>query len=172
MTAAKRISLYRGRLVDLGLEPVALPGGATINLEIVRHPGGAVVLALDEEDRVCLLRQYRHAAGGWIWELPAGVIEAGEAPLATAKRELREEAGLEAAEWLLLGSTLPSPGFCSEELFLYRARGLTDFGARPDADEQIEVHFKPLDQVQSMAADGGIRDAKTIVALYRAAHLG
>ena len=75
MTASGRGSIYRGRLIELGLETAVLPNGATIELEIVRHPGGAVVLALDEADRVCLLRQYRHVAGDWIWELPAGVIE-------------------------------------------------------------------------------------------------
>ena len=170
MSQAGRTGIYRGRLVDLGLEPVVLPGGEAITLEIVRHPGGAVILALDEQERVCLLRQFRHAAGGWIWELPAGVIEPGEKPIETAKRELREETGLEAADWKPLGSTLPSPGFCSEELFLFRATGLTDIGARPDADEQIEVHYKPFPQVQKMAVDGSIRDAKTIIAIYRATH--
>jgi len=84
MTASGRISIYRGRLIELGLETAVLPNGATIELEIVRLPGGAVVLALDQTDRVCLLRQYRHVVGDWIWELPAGVIEVGEDPLETA----------------------------------------------------------------------------------------
>ena len=120
MIASGRVSIYRGRLIELGLETAVLPNGATIELEIVRHPGGAVVLALDEADRVCLLRQYRHVAGDWIWELPAGVIEVGEDPLETAQRELREEAGLVATQWRELGTMLPSPGFCSEELFFIR----------------------------------------------------
>ena len=167
MSAGGRVSVYRGRLIELGLETAVLPNGATIELEIVRHPGGAVVLALDEADRVCLLRQYRHVAGDWIWELPAGVIEVGEDPLETAQRELREEAGLVAAQWRELGTMLPSPGFCSEELFLYQAGNLSHVGADIQPDEQIEVHWHTLEQVRAMAVDGRIRDAKTLVALYR-----
>ena len=102
----------------------------------MRHPGGAAILALDQQNRVCLLRQYRHSIGKWIWELPAGVIEKGEQPIATAKRELREEAGVEADEWQPLFSILPTPGFCNEELFLYQARHLTAVGTTPNADEQ------------------------------------
>jgi ADP-ribose pyrophosphatase len=167
MSAGGRVSIYRGRLIELGLETAVLPNGATIELEIVRHPGGAVVLALDEADRVCLLRQYRHVVGDWIWELPAGVIEVGEDPLETAQRELREEAGLIAAQWRELGTMLPSPGFCSEELYLYQAGNLSHVGADIQPDEQIEVHWHTLEQVRAMAVDGRIRDAKTLVALYR-----
>ena len=116
---------------------------------------------------MCLLRQYRHVVGGWIWELPAGVIEAGEDPLETAQRELREEAGLVALQWRELGTMLPSPGFCSEELFLYQAGDLSHVGADTQPDEQIEVHWHTLEQVKAMAVDGRIRDAKTLVALYR-----
>ena len=167
MTVSGRVSIYRGRLIELGLETAVLPNGATIELEIVRHPGGAVVLALDEANRVCLLRQYRHVVGDWIWELPAGVIEVGEDPLETAQRELREEAGLVATQWRELGTMLPSPGFCSEELFLYQAGDLSHVGTDIQPDEQIEVHWHTLEQVKAMAVDGQIRDAKTLVALYR-----
>ena len=127
----QRTEIYRGTIVDLGLEATRLPNGELLNLEIVRHPGGAAILALDQQDRVCLLRQYRHSIGKWIWELPAGVIEKDEQPIATAKRELREEAGLEADEWRPLFSILPTPGFCNEELFLYRARHLRGRGNNP-----------------------------------------
>ena len=167
MTASGRVRIYQGRLIELGLEKASLPNGGTIDLEIVRHPGGAVVLALDDVDRVCLLRQYRHAVGDWIWELPAGVIEAGEDPLETAQRELREEAGLVAVQWRELGTMVPSPGFCSEELFLYQASILSHVGTDIQPDEQIEVHWYTLEQVKTMAVDGRIRDAKTLVALYR-----
>ena len=98
MTDTGRVRIYQGRLIELGLETAVLPNGATIELEIVRHPGGAVVLALDDADWVGLLRQYRHVLGVWVWELPAGVIVAGEDPLETAQRELREEAGLVAVQ--------------------------------------------------------------------------
>ena len=99
------------------------------------------------------------------------MIEKGEQPIATAKRELREEAELKADEWQSLFSILPTPGFCNEELFLYRARHLRAVGTTPNADEQIEVHWKPLEEVLEMAVDGRIRDAKTIAALFRATHL-
>ena len=115
----------------------------------------------------CVLRQYRHVVGDWIWELPAGVIEAGEDTLETAQRELREEAGLVAVQWHELGTTVPSPGFCNEELFLYQASTLSHVGADTQPDEQIEVHWCTLEQVKEMAVDGRIRDAKTLVALYR-----
>ena len=167
--------------LTLGVETTRLPNGELLSLEIVRHPGGAAILALDQQNRVCLLRQYRHTIGKWIWELPAGVIEKGEQPIATAKRELRTaNCELRTAncvrkrrwkpEWQSLFSILPTPGFCNEELFLYRARHLRAVGTTPNADEQIEVHWKPLEEVLKMAADGRIRDAKTIAALFRATH--
>ena len=106
----QRTGIYRGAVVDLGLETTRLPNGELLNLEIVRHPGGAAILALDQQNRVCLLRQYRHSIGKWIWELPAGVIEKGEHPITTAKRELREEAGLEADEWQPLFSDSANTG--------------------------------------------------------------
>ena len=87
--------IYRGKIIQLNLETVALPNGKEIELEIVHHPGGVAVLALDNAGRLCLIRQYRHAAGGWLWEIPAGKLEAGEAPELTAQRELLEEAGVE-----------------------------------------------------------------------------
>jgi len=167
VTEKTRWPLYQGGVVDLGLENVQLPSGEWISLEIVRHPGGAAVAALNDKDELCLLRQYRHAAGGWIWELPAGKIDEGEQPLVTAQRELIEEAGVEANKWTELGSMLPSPGFCDEELFLYLAQDLTIGSATPEAHEMIEVHWKPFKQALQMASGGEIRDAKTVITLFR-----
>jgi ADP-ribose pyrophosphatase len=124
---------------------------------------------VDGDSQVCLLRQYRHAAGGWIWELPAGLIEPEEPPRATAERELLEEAGVRAARWEPLGKMYSSPGFCTEQLHLYLARDLTideSFTARED--EVIEVHWTPFDEALEMAASGKIQDAKTVVTLFRA----
>ena len=162
-------TLYEGRVVRLGLESLELPNGQPLDLEIVRHPGGAAIVAMDERERVCLLRQYRHAAGGWLWELPAGKLEPGEAAQLTAQRELEEEAGLQAVEWRRLGETLTTPGFCDEVIHLFLARQLSRVPSRPQAHELIEVHWLPLATALDQVRDGTIRDAKTMLGLLLAA---
>ena len=162
--------IYAGRVIDLGIERVRLPNGSIAELEIVRHPGGAAVVALDDGGQVCLLRQFRHAADGWIYELPAGKLDNREPPLACARRELREEAGREAREWESLGSYLSSPGVLTEVLHLFLARGLAPVAAAPEEHEVLEVHWMPLPEAVAMAADGRITDGKTLVGLFRAAH--
>jgi len=164
----RRRPIYRGKVVDLGLEAVELPNGATVELEIVRHPGGAAAVALDEQDRVCLLRQYRHAAGGWLWELPAGKIDPGETPLGTARRELAEEAGVASDDWTDLGFMLSSPGVLTEVIYLYLARGLKPVAQNHEAHEVIEIHWLPLRQVLDWCVDGAITDSKTLIGLFRA----
>ncbi len=164
-----RRTVHRGRVVDLGIEGVELPDGGRLFLEVVRHPGGAAAVALDEGGRVCLLRQFRHAAGGWLWELPAGKLDPGEDPLATARRELAEEAGVDAARWEALGSILPTPGFCDEEVHLFLARDLRPVPTAHGAHERIEIHWVAFDEAVAQAAAGAIRDAKTAVGLLRAA---
>jgi len=113
---------FRGRIVEVAVEQVTLPNGRPMTLEVVRHPGGAAVVALDASNRVCLLRQYRHVVGGWVWELPAGKLDPGEPPATTARRELAEEAGVEAARWNDLGRLVSSPGIFTETIHLYLAR--------------------------------------------------
>ena len=167
MTPAFVLHSTRGSLVDLGIERVDLPNGQSIDLEIVRHPGGAVVVAVNSAREVCLLRQYRHATEGWIWELPAGKIDAKEEPLNTAKRELAEETGVSANNWRQLGSIYTSPGYCDEQLFLYLATELRIGEPSLDEHEVIEVHWKPLGEAMEMASDNSICDEKSVVALYR-----
>jgi 8-oxo-dGTP pyrophosphatase MutT (NUDIX family) len=157
--------------VDLGIEEATLPDGRPITLEVVRHAGGAAVAAVDGGGRVCLVRQYRHAAGGWIWEVPAGKLEPGESPLDTAKRELEEEAGLLAESWVGLGRILPTPGFCDEVIHLYLARDLMEVPRRPEGNELIEVHRLDFGDALFRARSGEIEDAKTVAALFRAAGL-
>ena len=171
LVLSNRRQIYKGALVDLGLEAASLPDGTSFTLEIVRHPGGAAVAAVSPDYRVCVLRQYRHAAGGWIWELPAGKIDAGENPLVTAQRELQEEAGFTAIDWTPLGSMLPSPGFCDELLSLYLARNLSQTATQPERHEFIEVHWLDLDKALQYAADNTYQDAKTVVTLFRAHRL-
>jgi ADP-ribose pyrophosphatase len=140
-----------------------------MDLEIVRHPGGAAAVALDADGQVCLLRQYRHVAGGWIWELPAGKLDDGEAPRSAAERELAEEAGVAAERWEDLGSELSSPGIFSEVIHLYLARDLRPVEPNTEEHEVLEVHWIPMAQALEWAQTGEIRDAKTVVGLFRAA---
>lgn len=163
--------VYSGRVIELDVERVRLPNGNVAELEIVRHPGGAAVVALDDRGQVCLLRQFRHAAGGWILELPAGKLDNREPPLDCAIRELREEAGREAREWQSLGSYLSSPGVLTEVLHLFLAGDLATVAATPEQHEVLEVQWVPLAEAIAMAADGRIRDGKTLVGLFRAAHV-
>ena len=160
--------VFKGRIIELALETASLPDGREAELEIVRHPGGVVVVALDELNRVCLLRQFRHAAGGWIWELPAGVLEAGEQPEQSARRELEEEAGASACRWSALGSALSSPGFCDERLHFFMASELSLGSTSHEENEFIEVHWIPLDEAVNMAIDDRINDAKSLIGLLRA----
>jgi ADP-ribose pyrophosphatase len=161
-------TIFEGRIIRLTLDTVQLPNGATAELEIVHHPGGAAVVALDAEGRVCLLRQYRHAAGGWLWELPAGKLDGGEAPLHCAQRELEEEAGMQAGDWQPLGKIVSSPGVFTEVVHLYLARALTAVPTRAEEHEVIEVHWRPWAEVLRMAQGGEIDDAKTLAGLLRA----
>jgi ADP-ribose pyrophosphatase len=164
-----RRPVFKGRVIDVGVETVRLPNGATAELEIVRHPGGAAVVALDDEGRVCLLRQWRHAGGGWLWELPAGKIDPGEDPAGTARRELLEEGGVEAGQWQGLGHMLSSPGVFTEVIHLYLARQLNRAGHAHGHDEIIDIHWLPFDQALTWCLDGTISDAKTLIGMFRAA---
>jgi ADP-ribose pyrophosphatase len=171
MTIEKRSTYFRGRVITVTVDDVILPNGHHAQLELVHHPGGAAVVAIDAQDRVCLLRQYRHAAGDWIWELPAGKLEPDEPPLVTAQRELIEEAGVCGEEWVSLGKLLSSPGVFNEVLHLYLATGLEPAAAQLEASEVIEVHWVAFEQACLWALDGTIADAKTAMGLLRARHL-
>lgn len=160
--------VYQGSVVQLDLERVGLPNGDLVELEIVRHPGGAAVVVIDASDRVCLLRQYRHAAGGWLWELPAGKLEADEAPLVTAQRELAEEAGVSARDWRPLGVVVSSPGVFTERVHLFLASGLAAVAAQPEHGECFEHRWFTRADAVGHALAGDIDDAKTVIGLLRA----
>lgn len=164
---ARRV--YAGRLLNVDLETVEAPDGSTLHLELVRHPGAAAVVALvspeSDDPSVLLLRQFRYAAGGTIWEVPAGVLEPGEAPVECARRELKEETGADAERFEHLTSIYTTPGFTDERIHIFLATGITPGEARPMADEFLELHALPVSRVLQMIRDGEIEDAKTIVAL-------
>ncbi len=171
MKPEKQTLHYSGRVVSLTTDEVVLPNGHRALLEVVHHPGGAAVAAIDAEERVCLLRQYRYVADGWIWELPAGKLEPQEPPLATAQRELIEEAGISAQAWRDLGVCLPSPGVFSERIYLYMATALAAAAKAHEHAEVIQVHWVPLQQACLWALDGTINDMKTAVGLLRARNM-
>lgn len=163
--------VFSGRVIQVNVERVQLPNGSVADLEIIHHPGGAAVVAIDALGQICLLRQFRHAAGGYLWELPAGKIDNKEPPLDTARRELTEEAGATAASWTSLGDYLSSPGVFTEVVHLFLATDLQRVQQGHEEHEVIEVHWKPLDEAIRMAQQGEIRDGKTLVGIFRAAAL-
>jgi 8-oxo-dGTP pyrophosphatase MutT (NUDIX family) len=165
----ERKKIYDGRVIQVSLDTVDLPNGARIPLEIVRHPGGAVAVAIDGDNRVCLLRQFRHAAGGYVHELPAGKLEANEPPEITVRRELAEEAAVSAGRWESLGACFSSPGVFTEVIHLYLATELVPATAAPETAEVFEVEWWPLEQAVEKALNGELNDGKTIIGILRAA---
>jgi ADP-ribose pyrophosphatase len=158
-------NIYTGKVVTLNIDTVTLPNGATIDLETIRHPGAAAVVPVKDDGTVVLVRQFRHAAGGFIYEIPAGKLQPGEDPLHCASRELEEEVGYRAASFELLTSIFTAPGFADEVIHVYKATGLTKGRQQLDPDEVLDIIEMPLAEAVNKIEDGTIRDAKTIVGL-------
>lgn len=163
-----RRSLHQSPIGDFGVEHVVLPNGLDVELAVLRHPGAAAVVPLHDDGTVTLLWQHRHAAGGSLWELPAGKLDGAEAPAACALRELAEEAGL-TGTLTPLSSILTTPAFTDEVIHLFLARELRPAPAAPEADEIIDVHRMPLAEALDRVRSGEIRDAKTVCGLFLAA---
>jgi len=159
-------NVFKGRVLTLNLEQVELPNGRVAELEIAHHPGGAAIVALDAEGRICLLHQFRHAAGGWLDELPAGKLDGGEPPLECAVRELAEEAGMQAGRWDKLGEYFSSPGVLTEVIHIFLARDLVAVGASPEEHEVFEARWVPLPDAAASAARGEISDGKSLVGIF------
>ena len=158
-------NIYTGKVVTLNIDTVMLPNGVTIDLETVRHPGAAAVVPLKQNGTVVLIKQFRHAAGGFIYEIPAGKLSPGEDPMHCAARELEEEVGYVAGRLERLSSIFTAPGFTDEVIHIYKATGLTAGSQRLDRDEVLEVQEIPLEEAIKMIGSGTIRDAKTIIGL-------
>lgn len=157
--------VYRGPAFWVTTDEVREPGGVQGRRDIVRHTGSVVILAIDEsrtQPRVLLVRQYRHAAQQYLWELCAGRVDVGERGLPAAKRELREETGFTARSWKRILTFYASPGFVAETMSVFLARGLRAGPAQPEEDEVIETRFFPLKAAVRMVMKGQIRDGKTI----------
>jgi ADP-ribose pyrophosphatase len=157
--------IYTGIVVNLNIDTVTLPNGITVDLEVVRHPGAAAMVPLKDDGTVILIRQFRHAAGGFIYEIPAGKLHPGEDPTVCAARELQEEIGYRADSLELLSSIFTAPGFTDEVIYIYKATGLTTGRQQLDRDEVLEVIELPLLEAIKMIEIGTIRDAKSIVGL-------
>lgn len=163
--------LYEGRVFTVIRDEVRHESGYEAVREVIAHDGGAVVVAVDAQDRVLLVRQFRYPLAAHILELPAGKLSPDEDPLDCARRELREETGVTARRWEPLTAMLSTPGFCTEELFVFLARDLEDGEqALEEGEESIEVLRLPLREAIERCADGGIRDGKTVTGLFLAAH--
>lgn len=162
--------VYDGRIVKLDLDTVEAPDGSVLELEMIRHPGAAAIVPLLSDPQaadpvVLLIKQYRYAAGGTIWEIPAGVLEPDELPEECARRELREEVGATAQELTHLTSIYTTPGFTNEQIHLFLATGLRVDETQHEPDEFIEVESLPVSRALEMIRDGEIVDAKSIAGL-------
>ncbi len=158
-------SIYRGKIIQLFLERVKLPNGHVTELEIVRHPGAAAVVPFLDPDHVILIKQYRHATGKYLYEIPAGKLMKGESPLSCARRELEEEIGYRARRFKKLISAYTSPGFCNELIHIYMATNLLKTQQNLESCEVLEVIELPVRKVQAMIRSGKIQDAKSIIGL-------
>ncbi|MBW1859931.1 MAG: NUDIX hydrolase [Deltaproteobacteria bacterium] len=157
--------LYNGKIFDVVLEKVTLPNGVVKNREIVRHPGAAAMVPILDDGNVVLIKQYRHAVGQFVWEIPAGTLEPEEGPLACARRELVEETGYEAATFHKLTEIWPAPGYTDEHIHIFLATGLTKAEQKLEDDEVLETQPTPIDTAIGMIRTGEIQDGKTIVGL-------
>jgi 8-oxo-dGTP pyrophosphatase MutT (NUDIX family) len=159
---------HNGRVIQVSTERLRYSNGREYDIDYVRHPGAAAVVAIDSDKRVCVVRQYRHGVEDFLWEIPAGKLDPGEPPEICAPRELQEETGVEAGRWTPLGIYIPAPGIFTEVIHLYLARDLKIGPASPDADEELEIEWLPLEEAVGHVMRGEWNDGKTAMALWRA----
>jgi len=157
--------VYEGKVLSLHVDEVEEPEGARATREVVRHRGSVAALAITDDGRIVLVRQYRYPVDESVWELPAGRLDAGEDPETAVQRELQEEIGQKAGRLEKIAFFYTTPGFCDEAMHVFRASGLTASKLRGDDDERIEVRTFALEELRRMIASGEIREGKTLVAL-------
>ena len=163
-----RITIYEGRVFELVRENVTLENGTTTDVEYIEHPGAAAMVPFWDDNRIVLLKQYRHALKSYIWEIPAGTLDPREEIIDCAKRELVEETGYSAGQWHKLGEITPVPGYSDERIHIYLARQLQPAAQDLDADEVIQVQKVDFSKALEMIGKGEIQDAKSIAGLFMA----
>ena len=160
-------TVYQGIIVNVRRDKAKLPDGRLTNREVVEHPGGVAIFAMDDQDRVAMVRQYRYPMGEIVLELPAGKLEKGEDPFAAAKRELEEECGLTADNYISLGEFYPTVGYDTEVIYTWVATGLHETKMHLDADEFLTPDRVPLEKAYQMVMSGEIKDGKTIAGILK-----
>jgi len=172
MSILDKKHIFTGRIITLNQEKVRLPDDNVADFEIIYHPGGTAIVAVNEKNEVCLLKHYRHAMRDWVWEIPAGILEQqDDSKLERAKAELEEETGFIANQWQELGCVQSSPGVFTEKVHLFLASDLTKGKQQLELGEVLEVHWVKLDEALEKIHTGEISDAKTCVAFFRAAKI-
>jgi ADP-ribose pyrophosphatase len=160
-------TIFTGRIITVEVDRVRLPHGPEVNMELVRHPGSVVMIPMPRPGEVILVRQYRYAVGGYLWELPAGSLAVGEDPLDGARRECHEEIGLLPGRLEQVGDFYPTPGYCTEKMTFFRCLDLAKpgFDAHQDEDESLEPQTFSVEEVRAMVRSGEIVDMKTAVGI-------
>jgi ADP-ribose pyrophosphatase len=172
MKSHNRHTIFNGLIIDIEQMEVEIGVNGRHTFQVIRHPGGAGVLPVHDDGRVSLIRQFRPAIGRYLIEIPAGRLAPGEEPLLCAERELLEETGLRAAEFIPLGHIYSSPGVFDEVVHLYAARDLIEGAPQPEEDEEMELFRVDFREAHAMVADGRISDAKTMAAITRWGTMG
>lgn len=162
---------YKGRIISLRTDTAILPDGKTASREVVEHPGGVGVIALTKEGEILMVKQYRYPYSEITLEIPAGKRDKGEDVFITGKRELKEETGATAKNYIPLGELYPTPGYCDEIIWLYAAKDLEFFESEPDSDEFLECERVPFEKAVEMVMSGEIKDAKTVIAILKLKNL-
>lgn len=166
----KREVIYKGKVLEYVLDTVDVNGKAA-GREMVFHPGGVAVVAIDSDGCVCMIRQFRKPYEKAILEIPAGKIDPSEPPIECGMRELKEETGYTASEFISLGKFYPSVGYTNEVIHIFLAKGLTKGEASPDDDEYVDIERIPMDKLVSMIMSGEIKDGKTIAGILKAKYI-
>jgi ADP-ribose pyrophosphatase len=166
MELISSVEKYRCKIFSVTEDEARDPDGFHIKRNIIRHPGSAVMMAVDPQSRILLVRQYRVPARAFLWELPAGKLDPGENPIEAAQRELGEETGYSASQWKELVTFFPSPGYIDEKMTLFLATDLTAGQAHNMEDERIAIRWFTREEVAEMIRTGDVKDAKTIIGYY------